>query len=119
MTEKYPALAAADPIFGELQNCMDLAVIGALVVREQLMEKGNVSLPTLMDADNLPTQQYNPAKIVESQGSVLHKGKSWIISTSGGVAINSWGIAEKFQVGESAGKLRGKAVPTAAEWWWN
>jgi hypothetical protein len=119
MTEKYAELATADPIFGELQNCMDLAVIGALVVREQLMEKANLSLPTLMDADKLPTQVFNPAKIVESQGSVLRKGKSWIISTSGGVAINSWGIVEKLREGESAGKLRDKAVPAAAEWWWN
>ena len=33
MTEKYPELAVADPIFGQLQNCMELAVVGALIVK--------------------------------------------------------------------------------------
>ena len=30
MTAKYGELAVAEPIFGQLQNCMDLAVVGAL-----------------------------------------------------------------------------------------
>jgi len=30
MTQHYPELALAEPVFGELRNCMELAVVGAL-----------------------------------------------------------------------------------------
>ena len=36
MTKRYDALAQADPIFGELRNCMDLAIVSALIAGYQL-----------------------------------------------------------------------------------
>ena len=50
MTKKYADLAVADPIFGQLQNCMELAIVGALVVKERLPEKAGHSMPTLMES---------------------------------------------------------------------
>ena len=45
MTKEFPALAVAEPVFGELQNCMELAVVSALIVKERLPEKAGNSLP--------------------------------------------------------------------------
>ncbi len=47
MTAKYDALALHDPIFGQLRNCMDLAVIGALIFKENLAARANCDLSGL------------------------------------------------------------------------
>jgi hypothetical protein len=120
MTEKYPQLALADPVFGQLQNCMDLAVVGALIVKERLPEKAGASLPTLLDVSATPIEQWNAPKETPSLASVAKHGRSWIITASGGVAINSWGIADKVQPSADVDPVRAKATPAAnANWWWN
>ena len=87
MTEKYPELAVADPIFGQLQNCMELAVVGAIVVKDRLPEKAGYDLPTLFNSPAVKTDVFNAPKQVPSIASVLGAGWSRV---SGGVAINSW-----------------------------
>ena len=42
MTNQFAALAVAEPIFGELRNCMELAIVGALVVKERLAGQGRL-----------------------------------------------------------------------------
>jgi len=120
MTEKYPELAVADPVFGQLHNCMDLAVIGALVVRENLLDKAGLSLPTIMDSTELGMIEFFPPKQVESQASVMNVKGRWVATASGGVAINSWGIVEKLlRDSDKVAPARDKAVPVDNVWWWN
>lgn len=120
MTEKYAQLAVADPIFGQLQNCMDLAVVGALVVKEGLAEKAGYSMPTLLESPDAAPEVLNAPKQVESKASVLKKGKNWVISASGGVAINSWMLADKVQSSDAVAPVRAKAVPSdSTAWCWN
>ena len=111
MTEKYPELAVADPIFGQLQNCMELAVVGALVVKERLAEKAGYSMPTLLESPAVKPEVFNAPKQVESKASVLKKGRNWVISASGGVAINSWAMADKAQRSDAVDAVRAKAAP--------
>ncbi len=120
MTEKYSQLAVADPVFGELQNCMDLAIVGALVVKDRLLEKAGSSLPTLMESTNVTPELFNAPKQVDSRASVLKKGRGWVISVSGGVAINSWGIADKAKLSATGIAARDKVgLAETANWWWN
>ncbi len=58
MTKKYSELAVAEPIFGQLQNCMELAIVGALIVKENLPAKAGDSLPALMDEKTFKTEEY-------------------------------------------------------------
>ena len=39
MTDRYEELARVDSVFGQLRSCMDLAVVAALMVKENLAEK--------------------------------------------------------------------------------
>lgn len=120
MTQKYPELAVADPIFGQLQNCMDLAVVGALVAKERLVEKAGHSLPTLMNSPTLKPEAFNSPKQVESKASVMKKGRGWMISASGGVAIYSWALADKAKISDKIDSVRAKAVAAeGGDWWWN
>src|SRR6185437_9205290 len=51
MTKKYDELSLKEPIFGELRNCIDLAVVAALIVKENLPGKAALSLATLLSAE--------------------------------------------------------------------
>ncbi len=120
MTNQFPALAVAEPIFGELRNCMELAIVGALIVKERLTEKTGYSMPLLMNTDQLRTAEFNVPKQVASQASAVKKGSGWIISASGGVMINSWSIADKSQQSGAVAPVRAKAAPADdTKWWWN
>lgn len=120
MTRKYAELAVKDPIFGQLQNCMELAVVGALIVKEHLTDKAGHSMPTLMESTDVAPGAFPAPKQVDSKASIIKKGHNWIISASGGVAINSWGIADKAQLNDTVDAVRQKAAAgEAAGWYWN
>ena len=120
MTDKYPELAAADPIFGQLHNCMDLAVVAAMIVKERLTEKAGDGLPVLMDSSSVTTGVFHAPKQTESISSWVKKGRNWLVSTSGGVKINSWAIADKARRSDSVAGIRAKsAAADGAAWWWN
>jgi hypothetical protein len=122
MTQKYDQLAVAEPVFGELQNCMDLAIVGALVVKERLLEKAGHDLPVLtnMSATEVQPAEFFAPKTVPSQASVLKKGTNWVISASGGVLLNSWAIAAKTEPSEAPAQVRAKSGPASVKnFWWN
>ena len=74
MTQKYPELAVADPIFGQLHNCMDLAVVAAMIVKERLTEKAGDGLSVLMDGSSVTTGVFHAPKQTESISSWVKKG---------------------------------------------
>jgi hypothetical protein len=120
MTRKYPELAVADPVFGQLQNCMELAVVGALVAKERLTEKSGNSLPLLMESPDVQLLQFTAPKQVDSKASVFKKGHNWVASVSGGVAINSWMVADAAKTSDSVAPVRKEATPPKTnDWWWN
>lgn len=120
MTKAYEALSVKDPIFAELRNVMDMAVVAALISKEQLAEKSGCSLAVLLDEAAVPVQQLNAPKQVPTQASFVKKGRDYVISASGGVQINSWFIADAKQVDESVGPEREKAAAARqGNWWWD
>ncbi|MEN6407287.1 MAG: DUF1598 domain-containing protein [Thermoguttaceae bacterium] len=120
MTDRYAELAVADPVFGQLQNCMELAVVGALIVKEQLPEKAGGDMASLVKSPDLKTEAFNAPKQVESKASALKRGRGLVLSASGGVAINSWLIADQVRVSDEVAPQRAKAAAgETASWYWN
>ncbi len=120
MTDKYPELAVADPIFGQLQNCMELAVAGAIVVKDNLPEKAGYDLPVLLGSSAVKPDVYNAPKQVPTIASILKKGRGQIAGVSGGVAINSWVYADKVKTSDKVAAVRTKAAfDKTADWWRN
>lgn len=117
MTVRYRELAVAEPVFGQLRNCMDLAIVSALVVKENLAQKANCSLPNLMDSGRLTVAQLDVPKQVNSQASVLKKGHNWVISASGGVKILPQESIRQAQTNGDVGKA--KTAHQSNRWWWN
>jgi hypothetical protein len=128
MTARYDELSKRDPIFGELRNCMDLAIASALLFKENLPGKASLDLAPLAGQDGPPVDAYFVPKQVDTQASFVKKGDNWIISASGGVLIHSWGEADRKEQSAKLDPLRTKAARPAdenatagqpANWWWN
>ena len=119
LTGRYDELAMADPIFGQLRNCMDLAVVAALIVKEDLAGKAGCSLGMLMDPNGLQAAKWNAPRQVASKASLVKKGRNWVIAC-GGVQINPWAIVEKVQKSDALAPLRSNAAAgSSANWWWD
>jgi hypothetical protein len=120
MTLKYAELSVADPIFGQLRNCMELAIVAALVVEERLPEKAGANLATLLDSGRLEVDRFPAPQQVDTQARALKRGSNWIISASGGVLIQPGLALQKAVQNEAAAKLRSTAGPVQGDrWWWN
>jgi hypothetical protein len=120
MTEKYPELCLAEPIFGELRNIMDMAVVSALIVKENLQQKADCSLKVLTDPSQVAIEVFPAPKHVNSQASAVKKGSNWIVSASGGVEMNSWAVADKVEANASLAPIHKQAQrPTNAKWYWD
>ncbi len=118
MTNKFNELSAKEAIFGQLRNCMDLAVTAALISKEHLFEKAGCQTPLLLSGSDLPTAQFNAPKHVASQASLLRKSSSFVITVSGGVEVDSWGVLKKTEPSEKVAAVRG-SLGKRKSWWWD
>ena len=122
MTANYEALSAADTVFGELRNLMDLCVVASLIEHQQLLSKAHCQLPLLADASSdLRTVALQPARAVPTLCSFTKVRSRYVITASGGVHIHSWPLIESAVEDPQVQQTRQQASPPAAaeQWWWN
>ncbi|MGE0756663.1 MAG: DUF1598 domain-containing protein [Pirellulaceae bacterium] len=120
MTEQYDALSSQEPIFGELRNLMDMCVVAALVRKEHLVERAGLSLPLLMDEQSeLKSEVWNAPKVIAPEVSFLQGRGSFIVTASGGVAVESWFVADQKEIVAQVAQIRQRATPgKQAQFWW-
>jgi hypothetical protein len=115
-TEKFEELAHEDSSFGALRNVMDLAVVGALLAKERLLERSGLAAPNL--ANDQPLLEYAAPRLVPSQASFVKAGRRWIISVSGGVQIFPWQVADRTEVETSLASARPEQTRATNGWYW-
>ncbi|MGQ9574748.1 MAG: DUF1598 domain-containing protein [Thermoguttaceae bacterium] len=119
MTQRYEELARAEPVFGQLRNCMDLAVVAALIVQEDLTGKAGNRLPILTGSGPLETAKLTPPKQVATQATAFKKGRRWMVA-AGGVQINPWAIVQKTRTHQAPSAVHAQsAAGPRASWWWD
>ena len=120
MTNRFDALAQAQPVFGELRNCMDLSVVATLIVQERLAERAGLDLAFL--TGSVGVDRYVAPKAVEPECSFVRGRAGWVVTASGGVDINAFEVVANQQPDESLDTIRtrstGDSSPTG-RWWWN
>ncbi len=120
MTAHYDELAVRLPVFGQLQALVDLAVVAALIHKEDLAAKAGCDLSLLTSATELPTRDVHAPRQVASVASFIKRGRNYIISASGGVRIPSWSMVEGAQESAQPEAARQAATSTQPNhWWWN
>ena len=120
MTDKYNELSAQEPVFGQLRNCMDLAVVAALIVSEDLAKKADLDLGDVLKDPMFMPDQYEQARELPTLANALEKNRRWLISASGGVSLDPWRAAKKREKSDKLAPVRDDSLPPAgATWWWN
>jgi hypothetical protein len=118
MTAHYEELSQRDAIFGQLRNCIDMAVLAALIAKENLPEKSGWNM-SLLVSDEIPVESYYAPQQVDSQASALrHKG-AWVLSVSGGILINPFAPLASVETSGELASLRDRAAAPANAWYWN
>jgi hypothetical protein len=120
MTSKYDSLSLALPAFAELRNCMDLALVAALLVKENLPAKAGCDLSLLHDEKRIAVAEYYVPRTVDSRASLVRRGQNWIVSLSGGVQVDSWSVLDHVETrAELADVRKSAAASTPEQWWWD
>ncbi len=122
MTEHYEALAAKQPVFAELVNCVDLAVVAALIRGRQLDARAGLDLGPLLDANRLALPTYEAPAAVPTVANGIRKGRMWVLSASGGVQFQPWQFAANVADAATVGAARRDALaarPDTGGCWWD
>ncbi|MCY2964716.1 MAG: DUF1598 domain-containing protein [Planctomycetota bacterium] len=127
-TERFSEVAAAAPIFAELQNAIDLAVLAALMRREHLVERVGWKMDLFLDGERAPTGRENVPRTVASISNFKVANQSlYIAQVGGGVLVNADALLSRMEYRrDGEGELRqkrGRAMEKDAErsgnWWWD
>jgi len=116
-TEKYEELSSEMTIFGQLRNVINLAVVGAVIAKENMFERAGMKPLYLLSEE--PTATFNTPKQVATQASVLRKGRGWLISASGGVQMYPAELVADSEKDEQLSIARQQATAGAEKWWWD
>jgi hypothetical protein len=120
MTSHYDRLAMKQPVFAELVNCVDLAVVAALIHGRQLAGRAGLDLTPLLDARKLPVPSYDVPASVPTVAQGLKKGNRWVVSASGGVIFQPWSFAANTAESTDVAASRTTALaarPADGCWW--
>ncbi len=124
MTEHYDRLAARHPVFAELVNCVDLAVVAALIRSQQLDKRDGCDLAPLLDDRVIALPRYEAATRASTIANGLKKGSNWVLSASGGVLVHPWRFAGNVRraadlaaARTAATTPRTETTATTAAWW--
>lgn len=121
MTAKYEELSLKNSVFADLRNLMDMAVIAALIDQEGLLEKVGCSIPQITDVrEGQSTIKWPVPKSLATQCSFIKRANEYIVTASGGVQIDSFGVASRVEVSSELKSIREKTgVRGEKSWWWN
>ena len=98
---------------------MDLAVIAAIVLKEDLCGRVKWEMPLLLNS-HLTGAKYEVPRQVSSQAKLVRVRSGWLASVSGGVRVDSWQVLEKTVTQSATAKQRQQARRAAvASWWWD
>ena len=123
-TEKFDDLAAAVPIFAELQNVTDLSILVALLRKERLAERVDWKLELFLDPHRMPVMAGRAPQQVPSIGNWKRSGQL-MLGLIGGVSIDASAALQAMP--RSPDKSRSlestrtqKPVPADVDrWWWD
>lgn len=120
MTGRFDELSNELSVFGQMRNCIDLAVVAALIANEGLFTVTDCQLEVLMDESRMKTSEFLAPTSVPSTASLVRGKRGWIVSVSGGVEINAWAVVEDVQVDAGLQQIHAKSIEAGSEprWWW-
>jgi len=124
-TKKYPELAARSPVYAELRNVIDLAVVAAYIQKQDFYTQAGWKMEFLGDEAKFPVRTYPAPKQVESAVNAIIKGSRIMTPIGGGVQIEAEEALQAENLlpdeGNQVRKLHEevKVSLPADMWWWD
>lgn len=120
-TARYDAVAKKHPVFAELANCIDLAVVAALIEGQHLDARAGLDLSALRDPQTVRLPAYEAPETVPTVASGVRKGGSWVVSASGGIQFQPWAVVDSMSESADVAPDRSAALAHRpdAGWWWD
>jgi hypothetical protein len=118
-TAKYEAVAEDFPVFSQLCGCVDLAVLAALLTRENLLERAGCPLLMLSDPGKLIGEDFTVPIRVPSQARAVRGRGGWVVSVSGGVDFDTKGVLDAVEENSKLAVIRQAAMGSRQRWWWD
>ncbi len=124
-TQKYPALADRSPVYAELRNLIDVAVLAAYIQQQDYYGKANWKMELFASEKSLPLETYAAPKLVEPAVNAVMKSGRLMTPIAGGVHIEAqMAVKPENVLSDEKGnvtRLRGAAKPELApgQWWWD
>ncbi|HEX3601294.1 MAG TPA: DUF1598 domain-containing protein [Lacipirellulaceae bacterium] len=124
-TAHFDELAKKYPVYGELRNIFDLAMVAAIVQKDGLAEKVHWTPAVLMKSEKLRLPQGNVPREVETviNHRVVNQ-RTILAGVSGGVMVAPSDVLASVAKTDSAGTTVERAAPApkdlgAEAWWWD
>jgi hypothetical protein len=126
-TQHFDRLAARYPVYADLRNIFDLALVAALLKAENLPERVDWKLPVIGNPDRYSVQLSTAPSKVETVIAHRVAGRTQIlVGISGGVAVNPARYTSQDSIAvDTYGKLKAERTRAAAKelaleaWWWD
>ncbi len=127
-TGHFTELAEASPVFAELQNLFDLAVVSALFRKERILEKIDWKASVFLDEQRAPIETFPVAKQVPSEAMTRPAQRGTMLGLIGGVTLNPFSVISHVQTkgneaSQAAVGVRGRALARQdgadVRWWWD
>lgn len=122
-TERFEALAQKYPVYGELRNLFDLAIIAAMLETRGLYAAAGWQPMLFLDARHLPLPEYHAPKEVDTILSHRVVGGTKILAAvSGGVWMDTREVLETPLEASEKVDYHRERLPVdlaAGEWWWD
>ncbi len=125
-TENFEALCVKYPIYGELRNIFDLALVCSLIREEDLAEKTNWHMTCFGNPMAYQTELGLAPKTVESVVNYRIINGIIVAGVSGGVRVDPAGLvnpqAMQVETGADLGDKHSKAAfkrSAGDNWWWD
>ena len=127
-TEKFPKLAEVSPVFAELQNLFDLAVMAALLKKEGLPAEVGWKMTLFLDRRRVKVEKGNVPREVPSAVNYRRSRRGLYVGLiGGGVTLDPRATVEAIQLKvDPAVRLPGIRTSAAREepppehpWWWD
>jgi hypothetical protein len=123
-TKKYPDIAAASPVYAQLRNMTDQAIVAAFLRRHDLYARAGWTADVLRDEGRLPCETLAAPKQVACVVNWQWKGARLLTPAGGGVSIDAEAALEPDRLlADEQGRLeqQRKQLPRGGDdrWWWD